>query len=91
MDASVPENRRVIVQKRALRRYLDSGLTEMVRLDGRQYTRNRNKVMVEAIAAEIEPLEPLEFRRRVEKYMRFDLVPNGPDALFNNIANQQRN
>ena len=40
MDASVPVDSRVFMQKRALRKYLaDSGLTEVVKLDGRQYTR----------------------------------------------------
>ena len=45
------------------------------------------KVLVEAIAAGIEPLE---FRRKVNKYMRFDLATHDPDALFNIIAKQQR-
>ena len=36
MDGSVPVNSRVFMQKRALRKYLaDSGLTEVVRPDGR--------------------------------------------------------
>ena len=49
------------MQKRALRKYLaDSGLTEVVRLDGRQYTLKHGEVLVEAIAAGIYPLE---FRR----------------------------
>ena len=76
------------MQKRALRKYLaDSGLTEVVRPDGRQYTLKHGKVLVEAIAAGIEPLE---FRRKVEKTMGFDLVMHDPDALFNVIAKQQR-
>ena len=88
MDASVPVDSRVLMQKRALRKYLaDSGLTEVVRPDGRQYTLKHGKVLVEAIAAGIEPLE---FRRKVEKKMRFDLVAHDPDALFNIIAKQQR-
>ena len=63
MDASVPVDSRVFMQKRALRKYLgDSGLTEVVRPDGRQYTLKRDKVLVEAIAA---GMEPLEFRRKV--------------------------
>ena len=62
MDASVPVDGRVFVQKRALRKYLaDSGLTDVVKLGGRSYTLNHGKVLVEAIAAGIEPLE---FRRK---------------------------
>ena len=88
MDASVPVDSRVFMQKRALRKYLaDSGLTEVVTPDGRQYTLQHGKVLVEAIAAGIEPLE---FHRKVEKNMRFDLVTHDPDALFNIIAKQQR-
>ena len=88
MDLSVPVDSRVFVQKCALRKYLaDSGLTEVVRPDGRQYTLKHAKVLVEAIAAGIEPLE---FRREVGKKMGFDLVTHDPDALFNNIAKQQR-
>ena len=65
MDASVPVDSRVFIQKRALRKYLaDSGLTEVVRPDGWQYTLKHGKVLVEAIAAGIEPLE---FRLKVEK------------------------
>ena len=79
---------RVSMQKRALRKYLaDSGLTELVRPDGRQYTLKHGKVLVEAIAAGIQPLE---FRRNVEKKMRFDVVTHDPDALFSIIAKQQR-
>ena len=55
--------------------------------DRRHYTLKHGKVLVEAIAAGIEPLE---FRRKVEKQMRFDLETNDPDALFNIIAKQQR-
>ena len=58
-----------------------------MRPDGRQYTLKHGKVLVEAIAAGIEPLE---FRRKVEKKMRFDRVTHGPDALFSIIATQQR-
>ena len=80
MDASVPVDGRVFMQKRAERKHLaDSGLTEVVKPDGRQYTLKRGKVLVEAIAAGIEPLE---FRRKMEK-MRFDLVTHDSDALFN--------
>ena len=39
MDVSVPVDGRVFMQKRALQKYFaDSGLTERVRPDGRQYT-----------------------------------------------------
>ena len=44
-------------------------------------------MLVEAIAAGIEPLE---FRCKVEEKMRFDLVTHDPDALFSIIAKQQR-
>ena len=58
MDASVPVDSRVFVQKRAFRRYLaDSGLTEVVMPDGWQYTLKDGKSRFEAIAAGIEPLE----------------------------------
>ena len=62
-------------------------LTEVVKPDGRQYTLKHGKVLVEAIAAGIEPLE---FRRNVEKNMRFDLLTHDPGALFSIIAKQQR-
>ena len=88
MDANVPIDSRVFMQKRALRKYLaDSGLTEVVRPGGRQYTIKHGKVLVEVIEAGIEPLE---FRRTVEKKMRFDFVTHDPDALFSIIAKQQR-
>ena len=88
MDASVPVDSRVFLQKRALRKYLaDSGMTEVVRPDGRQHTLKHGKVLVEAIAAGIKPLD---FRRKVEKNVRFDLGMHEPDALFNIIAKQQR-
>ena len=88
MDAIVPADSRVFMQKRALRKYLaDSGLTEVVGPDGRQYTLKHGKALVEAVAAGIGPLE---FRRKVEKKMRFDLVTHAPDALFSIIAKQQR-
>ena len=65
MDASVPVDSRVFMQKRALRKYLAGrGLTEVVKPDGRQYTLKHGKVLVEAIAA---GTEPLEFRRKVGK------------------------
>ena len=89
IDSSVPVDSRVFMQKRVMRKYLDdSGLTEVVKPDGRQYTLKHGKVSVEAIAAGIEPLE---FRRKVEKKTRFDLVTYDPNALFNIIAKQQRN
>ena len=44
-------------------------------------------MLVEAIAAGIEPLE---FRHKVKKKMRFDLVTHDPDASFSIIAKQQR-
>ena len=57
MDASVPVDSRVFMQKRALRKYLaDSGLTGVVKPGGRQYTLKNGKVLVEAIAAGIVPL-----------------------------------
>ena len=80
MDASVPVDSRVLMQKRALRKYLaDSGLTD-VKPGGRQYTLKHGKVLVEA----------LEFRRKVEREMRFNLVVHNPDALFNIIDQQRR-
>ena len=88
MDASVPVDSRVFIAKCALRKYLvDSGPTEVVKPDGRQYTLKHGKELVEAIAAGIEPLE---FSRKVEKKTRFDLVTHDPDAMFNIIAKQQR-
>ena len=84
MDASVPVDSRVYMQQCALRIYLaDRRLMEVVRPDGRQYTLKHVKVLVEAIAAGIEPLE---FRRTVEKKMRFDLVTHDPVALFSQAA-----
>ena len=44
-------------------------------------------MLVEAIAAGIEPLE---FHRRVESDTRFNLVVHDPDALFNIIDQQHR-
>ena len=88
MDASVPADSRVFMQKRALRKYLaEIGVTEVVKPEGRQNTRKHGKVLVEARAAGIEPLE---FRCKVEQNIRFDLVRHDPDALFNNIAQQRR-
>ena len=71
MDASVPVDSRVFMQKRALRKYLaDSGLTDVVKPSGRLYTLKHGKVLVEAMSAGIEPLE---FRRKVEREMRVNL------------------
>ena len=65
MDASVPVDSRVFMPKRTLRKCLaGSGLTSVVRPDGRQYTLKHGKVLVEAIAAGIEPVD---VRRKVEK------------------------
>ena len=76
------------MQKRALLIYLaDSGLTDVVKPGGRQYTLQHGKVLVEAISAGIEPLE---FRRKVEREMRFNLVVHDPDAQFNIIDQQRR-
>ena len=86
MDTSVPVGRTVFMQKRALRKYLaDCGLTDVVNSGGRQYTLKHGKELVEAIA---EGIEPLEFRRKVEREMSFNLVVHDPDALF--IIDQQR-
>ena len=61
MDASVPVDSKVFMQKRASRKRLpDSALTDVVKPGGRQYTLKHGKVVVEAITAGIEPLE---FRR----------------------------
>ena len=62
---SVPVDSRVFMRKRALRKYLPgSGLTDVVQPGGRQYTLKNGKVLIEAIAAGIEPLE---FRLKVER------------------------
>ena len=88
MDARVPVDSNVFMPKCALRKYLaDSGLTEVVRRNARQFTLKHGKVLVETIPAGIEPLE---FHRMVVKQMHFDLVTHDPDALFNKIAKQQR-
>ena len=44
-------------------------------------------MLVEAISAGVEPLE---FRRKVEREMRFNLLVHDPDALFNIIDQQRR-
>ena len=88
MDASVPVDSRVFIQKRALRKYpSDSGLTDVVKPGGRRYTLKHGKVLVEAISAGIEPLE---FRRKVKRETRFNLVVHDPDAPFNIIDRQLR-
>ena len=52
--------------KSALRKYLaDSGLTDVEKPGGRQYTLKHGKVLVEAISAGVEPLE---FRRKVGRW-----------------------
>ena len=85
---SVPVDSRVFMRKRALRKHLaDSGCTDVVKPGGRQYTLKHGKVLVEMLAAEIEPLE---VRHKVEREMRFNLVVDDPDALFNIIHQQQR-
>ena len=69
MDASVSVDSRVLMQKRALRKYVaGSGFTEVVKPDGRQYTLKHGKALVGAIAAGIEPLES---RRKVGREMQF--------------------
>ena len=50
-------------------------------------TLKHGKVLVEVISA---GMEPLEFRRKVEREMRFNLVVHDPDALFNIIDQQRR-
>ena len=88
IDASVTVDSGVSMQKRALRKYLaGSGLTDVVKPVGRQYTLKHIKVLIEAIAAGIEPIE---FRRKVEREMGFNLVVHDPDALFNIIDQQRR-
>ena len=73
--------------KRGLRKYLaDSGLTEVVKPDGRQCALKHGMVLVEAIATGIEPLE---FRGKMERKMRFDLVTHDLDALFSMIGKHQ--
>ena len=88
MDSGVPVGSRVLMQKRALRKYLaGSGLAKVVKPGGRQYTLKNGKVLVEAMAAGIEPFE---FRCKVERKMRFDLVTHDSEALFSMISEQQR-
>ena len=71
-----------------LRKYLaDSGLTDVAKPGGRHYTLKHGKMLLEALAAGIDPLE---FRRKVERDMRSNLVVHDPDALFNIIDQQRR-
>ena len=88
MDASAPVDSTVFMEKCALRKYLaDSGPTDVVNPGCRQYTLRHGKVLVEAIAAGIEPLA---FRGKVESEMIFNLVVHDPDALINIIGHQRR-
>ena len=80
MDAGVPVDIRVFTQNRALRRYFAGS-------DGRQYTQRHGKVLVQAMASGIAPLE---FRRKVERRIRFDLVAHDPEALYIIIAKRLR-
>ena len=53
------------MQDRALRKYfVDSGLTDVVKPGGRQYTLKHGKVLVEAMTA---GMEALEFRSEMER------------------------
>ena len=77
----------MFMQERTLRKCLaDSGLTDVVKPSGRQYRLKHGKVLVEIIAAKIEPPE---LRRKVEREMRFNIVVDGSNALFNIIEEQQ--
>ena len=88
MNATGPVDSRVFMQNRAMRKYLaDRGLTAVLKPGGRQYTPKHSKVLIEAIAAGIEPLE---FNRKVEREMRFNLIVHDPDTLFNIIDQQRR-
>ena len=88
VDASVPVGSRVFMSKRALNKYLvDSGLTDMVRPGSAQYTLRHGEMLVEPKAV---VMEPLEFRLKVAKETRLDLVVHDPDAPFNIIHQQRR-
>ena len=68
MNANMRVDSRVFMKKCVLLKYLaDGGLKEGVKPDGRQNTPKHGNVLVKAIAAGIEPLE---FRRKVERKMR---------------------
>ena len=55
MDARVPIDSEVFMQKRALGEYLaGSGFTEVVKFDGRQYTKMCRKELIEALTPGIE-------------------------------------
>ena len=76
MNAKLPLDKRVVMQKRAF--YLaDSGLTEVMKPDIPQSTLTHGKVLVETIAAGVEPLE---LRRKENKNIRFDLATYDLDA-----------
>ena len=71
-----------------MRKYFaGSGLTEVVKPEGRQYTLKHGKVLVKATAAGIEPLK---LRRKVDRKTRFNIVTHDPYALINSIAKQLR-
>ena len=80
IDARVPVDN--------LQKYLaHGGLTDVVKPGGRQYSLKHGKALLEAIAAAIEQFE---FRHKVEREMRFNLVVHDPNALFNIIDQQRR-
>ena len=88
IDASVPVDSRVFMQKRTLRKCLaDSGLTEVVKPGGCRYKLKHANVVIEATTAGIEPLE---FLHKVQREMKFNLVVHNPDALFNIIDQHRR-
>ena len=65
----------------------DSRFAEVVKPDGWQYTLKHGRVLAEAIAVGIEPLE---FCLKEDREMRFDLVRHDPGTHFSTIAKQQR-
>ena len=80
IDARVPVDN--------LQKYLaHGGLTDVVKPGGRQYSLKHGKALLEAIAAAIEQFE---FRHKVEREMRFNLVVHELDALFIIIDQQRR-
>ena len=80
---SVPVGSMVFMQKRALLNHLtDSGLSYVVKRGGRQ---TKRRVLVEAIAAEIEPFL---LRRKVVRETRFTLVLHDLEAPFHIIDQQ---
>ena len=56
----------------------------MVKPGGRRYKLKHRNVLVEAMAA---GMESFEFRRKVKREIRFNLVVHDSDALFNIIDN----